>query len=81
LLRLDPHARIFGINDAAALRRVPLKIVEVDEPDAQLLYAHKLVLVRPDKHVAWRGDDEPADPVALIDLVRGACEATARKVA
>ena len=81
LLRLDPRARISGIIDAAALRRVPLKIVEVDEPDARLLYAHKLVLVRPDKHVAWRGDDEPADPVALIDLVRGACEATARKVA
>ena len=31
-----------------------------------------LVLVRPDQHVAWRGDEEPAAPLDLIDLVRGA---------
>jgi hypothetical protein len=26
----------------------------------------------PDQHVAWRGDSLPADPIALIDRVRGA---------
>ena len=31
-----------------------------------------LVLSRPDQHVAWRGNDLPADPLALIDRVRGA---------
>ena len=31
----------------------------------------KLVLSRPDQHVAWRGDDVPADPLALVDLLRG----------
>jgi hypothetical protein len=31
-----------------------------------------LVLVRPDGHVAWRGDILPDDPQALIDRVRGA---------
>jgi hypothetical protein len=29
-------------------------------------------LSRPDQHVAWRGDELPADPLALIDRVRGA---------
>jgi 2-polyprenyl-6-methoxyphenol hydroxylase-like FAD-dependent oxidoreductase len=81
LLRLDPRARISGIIEAAARRGVPLKIVEVDGRDGQSLYAHKLVLLRPDRHVAWRGDEEPSDPVALIDLVRGAGDAPARKVA
>jgi 2-polyprenyl-6-methoxyphenol hydroxylase-like FAD-dependent oxidoreductase len=80
LLRLDPRARIPGIIDAAAQRKVPLKIVEVDARDARSLYAHKLVLLRPDRHVAWRGDHEPADPLALIDLVRGARDRAARKV-
>jgi len=27
----------------------------------------------PEEHVAWRGDRLPADPLALIDRVRGAC--------
>src|SRR5262249_24368511 len=80
LLRLDPRARISGLVDAVAQRGVPLKIVEVDARDVQSLYAHKLVLLRPDRHVAWRGDEEPVNPVALIDLVRGAATQPARKV-
>ena len=36
------------------------------------LYERALVLVRPDGHVAWRGDEEPADARALVDCVRGA---------
>ena len=35
-------------------------------------YAEKLVLVRPDQHVAWRGDEAPSAPLELIDRVRGA---------
>jgi 2-polyprenyl-6-methoxyphenol hydroxylase-like FAD-dependent oxidoreductase len=56
---------------AAAKRNVPLRTVAVDDPDAAALYERKLVLVRPDGHVAWRGDGVPADPLALIDRVRG----------
>jgi hypothetical protein len=28
--------------------------------------------VRPDGHVAWRGDAQPDDPMRVIDIVRGA---------
>jgi hypothetical protein len=28
--------------------------------------------VRPDGHVAWRGDRAPDDPLAVIDCIRGA---------
>jgi hypothetical protein len=31
-----------------------------------------LALVRPDRYVAWAGDREPDDALALIDQVRGA---------
>jgi hypothetical protein len=58
--------------EAAAKRRVPLTVVEVKVPEARELYRHKLVLSRPDQHVAWRGDKEPSDPLELIDIVRGA---------
>jgi hypothetical protein len=39
---------------------------------ARGLYGHRLVLSRPDQHVAWRADALPPDPLALIDRVRGA---------
>jgi glutathione S-transferase len=40
--------------------------------EAARLYGCRLVLVRPDGHVAWRADAPPADAGALIDRVRGA---------
>ena len=46
---------------APRARGVPLEIVALDEPDIGALYERKLVLVRPDGHVAWRGDALPAD--------------------
>jgi 2-polyprenyl-6-methoxyphenol hydroxylase-like FAD-dependent oxidoreductase len=57
---------------AAAARRVPLAIVDIADAKTAALYERRLVLVRPDGHVAWRGDDPPADAAALIDQVRGA---------
>jgi hypothetical protein len=36
------------------------------------LYEAPLALVRPDQHVAWRGELAPADAGGLIDHVRGA---------
>ena len=72
LLRLDPAIDPTPLLHAAARRRVPLTLVDVDAADAHLHYPRRLVLSRPDQHVAWRGDRLPDDPIALIDLVRGA---------
>jgi hypothetical protein len=36
-----------------------------------------MALIRPDHHVAWRGTEAPADPVAVIDRIRGAGTVTA----
>lgn len=60
------------ITAAAAERGVPLSIIEMDDPTATALYERRLVLVRPDGHIAWRADEAPTDPVTLIDHVRGA---------
>lgn len=77
LLRFDPSVPVAGITGAAALRRLPLKVLDIEDAQASALYARKLVLVRPDQHVAWRGDAEPASPMELIDLVRGTCKVPA----
>jgi FAD binding domain len=38
-------------------------------------------LVRPDQHVAWRGDEEPTSQFELIDLIRGCGAASERAAA
>lgn len=55
---------------AAAARGVPLKIVR-PVPSDQALYHTRLVLVRPDQHIAWHGDAAD-DAEAIINRVRGA---------
>jgi 2-polyprenyl-6-methoxyphenol hydroxylase-like FAD-dependent oxidoreductase len=72
LLRTDDSVSVDGLLQAAALRGVPLAVLDVTTSEAAVTYQHKLTLVRPDQHVAWRGDAVPATPQALIDRVRGA---------
>lgn len=56
---------------AAAAVRMPLRVVTVDDEHALEVYERRLVLVRPDGYVAWRGDDVPDDIAALVDVVTG----------
>ncbi len=69
LLRFDPALDAAPLLEAAAARGVPMTLLDL-APQAP--YAHGLVLSRPDLHVAWRGDSPPADPMALVDRIRGA---------
>lgn len=50
---------------------MPLTIAGCHEPEAAAPYERGLVLVRPDGHVAWRGNALPMDAGALLDRVRG----------
>jgi 2-polyprenyl-6-methoxyphenol hydroxylase-like FAD-dependent oxidoreductase len=72
LLRRDRGVAVEPLLEAAAARLVPLKLLDLVCDEAASVYKQALVLSRPDQHVAWRGDHVPADPLALIDLVRGA---------
>ena len=57
---------------AASSKGVPVRVERVSEHAVSDAYERSLVLVRPDGHVAWRADTEPADPDAAVDVVRGA---------
>ena len=57
---------------AAAERQLPLSVVDIDSDEAARAYERRLVLVRPDGHSAWRGDEPPEAPMSVIDTVRGA---------
>jgi 2-polyprenyl-6-methoxyphenol hydroxylase-like FAD-dependent oxidoreductase len=60
------------ITDAASKVGLPLEVINLDEPKVRETYERNLVLVRPDGHVAWRGDAIPANVNEVIDNVRGA---------
>lgn len=70
LLKFDSAADVAALERAARQRGVPLKVLEI-KPTAAVYDGSRLVLSRPDQHVAWRGDRLPPDPLALIDHVRG----------
>jgi 2-polyprenyl-6-methoxyphenol hydroxylase-like FAD-dependent oxidoreductase len=71
LLRLDPAVDVTAGEAAARDRGVPLKVLDIEPPPTATFYGSKLVLSRPDQHVAWRGNTLPSDPLGLIDRVRG----------
>jgi hypothetical protein len=52
-------------------RGVPVGSTAVFDPAVRALYGADLVLVRPDQHVAWRGDALPDDVDALWSRVTG----------
>ena len=73
LLRLgDTPPEAVPLVVAAKTRRVPPREVTIAEPEIAALYERKLVLVRPDGHVAWRGDALPKNPAAVVEQIRGA---------
>lgn len=61
-----------GLADAMGARGVPFSRVELADPAIRAIYEARFALVRPDGHVAWRGDEIPADVQGLADRVRGA---------
>jgi 2-polyprenyl-6-methoxyphenol hydroxylase-like FAD-dependent oxidoreductase len=78
LLRLGEHApEASQFARHAAQLGVPLEIFSINEPNVIVAYERALVLVRPDGHVAWRGDhwpgaEEEEAMAGLLDCVRGA---------
>ena len=72
LLRLGKIAA-----DTAALERAmratgaPLHVFDLSNDDAREVYGFDLLLLRPDLHVAWRGNCLPDEPAELSAVVTG----------
>lgn len=50
---------------------VPLKVIQVHEPAVAEQYPTRFTLIRPDQHVAWRGDAWPHATTGLFETVTG----------
>jgi 2-polyprenyl-6-methoxyphenol hydroxylase-like FAD-dependent oxidoreductase len=60
------------ITNAARQAGLPLEVVTMGDERVRETYERDLVLVRPDGHVAWRGNELPENVQGIIDTVRGA---------
>jgi hypothetical protein len=58
---------------------VPLALIDLSPGEANGAYAEKLVLVRPDQHIAWRGQVAPENPNVLIARITGETGANVKK--
>jgi 2-polyprenyl-6-methoxyphenol hydroxylase-like FAD-dependent oxidoreductase len=65
-------ANTSGITATATKVGLPLQVVELEEAKVREIHERDLVLVRPDGHVAWRGNELPRDATDLINTIRGA---------
>ena len=68
------HAPSESVDQArlqAAKAGVPLKVIQPHEAGIAELYPTRLTLIRPDQHVAWRGNAWPSAAAGLIEQVSG----------
>jgi len=72
LLRLG-RTRLEGAELVRAFKayNAPLEVHTIADAAARQLYGCDLLLVRPDLHVVWRGNQEPEDPARLAAIATG----------
>jgi hypothetical protein len=70
LLRFDRSVSAAPLMEAAAEYGVHVTLLDIAEMPPP--YRHRLLLSRPDQHVAWRGDALPDDVSGLVRRLRGA---------
>ncbi len=72
LLRLRPNADDPDpLFRALRTRGAPVTLLDLDESKARAVYGYDLLLLRPDLHVAWRGNRVPTDPATVAATVTG----------
>ncbi len=70
LLALDADDRaVAALTEAAKALCVPLRIVRDAYRDGRMAYQAKMILVRPDRYVAWAADVAPQEVKAVLGKV------------
>ena len=60
-----------AIKAAFADIGAPIEVKHMDEPRLREVYNASVLLLRPDLHVAWRGDDAPEDAKQIAQIATG----------
>ena len=63
--------------DTSALERAfkgygaPFRVLDVNDARARDVYGYDLILLRPDMHIVWRGQQAPQEPQRLAAIATG----------
>jgi hypothetical protein len=72
LLRLGvTQANTTALAKGFAAYDAPLRILDIADAGPRAVYGYDLLLLRPDMHVAWRGNRLPDDPARLAAMATG----------
>ena len=72
LLRLGKsQADVSALEKAFATYRAPFRVLDIPDAEPRAVYGCDLILLRPDLHVAWRGNRLPDDAARLAAIVTG----------
>ena len=75
LLRLGrTNADTSALEKALRTSGAPLAVLDMPDEAPRQVYGHDLLLLRPDLHVAWRGNQPPEDPGNVAAIVAGYVE-------
>jgi 2-polyprenyl-6-methoxyphenol hydroxylase-like FAD-dependent oxidoreductase len=72
LLRLGgSQAAVNALSKAFAGYGAPFRVLDIPDARARAVYGCDLILLRPDMHIAWRGNRLPDDAARLAAMVTG----------
>jgi hypothetical protein len=69
-LMASRDAEVADFEDAARVAGIPLTVVRHPDDAVAALYPTRHTLIRPDQHVAWRGNDGD-DAAAILSAIAG----------
>jgi hypothetical protein len=71
LLCLNGQHETAALERAFRARSVLFGVLHVASEAARAIYERDLILLRPDMHVVWRGNNPPGNPAELASLATG----------
>jgi 2-polyprenyl-6-methoxyphenol hydroxylase-like FAD-dependent oxidoreductase len=72
LLRLGKsQADVAALEAAFTKYRAPFRVLDVPDAGPRAVYGFDLILLRPDMHIAWRGNRAPDDAAKLAAIATG----------
>jgi hypothetical protein len=73
LIRSDPDVDVGPLLKSAEAHGFPLLLLDVAGKPSEL--DHKLIIVRSDRHIAWRSNTSPTDATGLLEKLAGRASA------